>query len=121
MVIPGKDNEHKSSPDEIAEYTLRCFGRSVPAAIPAIVFLSGGQSESQATANLNAIAARGAASPWKLSFSYGRALQDSALKTWKGQEMNVTDARKAFIQRAKLNSLAQSGKYAEAMERGAAA
>jgi fructose-bisphosphate aldolase, class I len=121
MCIPGKDNAHKSSPEEVAEYTLRCFARSVPAAIPAIVFLSGGQSESQATANLNAIAAQGASSPWKLSFSYGRALQDSALKTWKGQETNVTDARKAFIHRAKLNSLAQSGKYAEAMERGAAA
>ena len=121
MVLPGKGHSQQSSADEIADYTLRCFARSVPAAIPGIVFLSGGQSESQATANLNAIIARGASAPWKLSFSFGRALQDSALKTWKGEQNNVSEARKAFIHRAKLNSLAQSGLYKEEMEREVAA
>lgn len=123
MVIPGKDHAQQNSAEEIADYTLRCFARSVPAAIPSIVFLSGGQSESQATANLNAIAAHAAkmSAPWQLSFSYGRALQDSALKTWKGEQQNVADARRAFSHRAKLNSLAQSGRYNDEMERGAAA
>lgn len=122
MIVPGKDHAQQNSSAEIADYTLRCFARSVPAAIPGIVFLSGGQSESQATANLNAIiAAQGNAGPWQLSFSFGRALQDSALKTWKGEQNNVAEGRQAFIRRAKLNSLAQSGRYSEEMERGAAA
>jgi fructose-bisphosphate aldolase, class I len=121
MVLPGKEHPQQSSPAEIADFTLRCFARSVPASIPGIVFLSGGQSENQATANLNAIIARAASYPWKLSFSFGRALQDSALKSWKGEQNNVAEARKAFIHRAKLNSLAQSGLYTDAMERGAAA
>jgi fructose-bisphosphate aldolase, class I len=123
MVLPGKDHSDQSSAEEIADYTLRCFTRSVPAAIPGIVFLSGGQTESQATVNLNAIAARAASmsAPWKLSFSFGRALQDSALKTWKGEQQNVVEARRAFSHRAKLNSLAQSGLYNEEMEHGAAA
>lgn len=121
MVIPGKAHSDQGSPEKIADYTVRCFERSVPAAIPGIVFLSGGQSESQATANLNAIIAKASGCPWQLSFSFGRALQDSALKTWKGEQNNVAEARKAFIHRAKLNSLAQSGRYTEDMERGAAA
>lgn len=123
MVLPGKDHPVQNSADEIADYTLRCFARSVPAAIPGIVFLSGGQTESQATANLNAIAALApkVSAPWQLSFSFGRALQDSALKTWKGEQQNMAEARRAFSHRAKLNSLAQSGRYNEEMERGAAA
>jgi len=121
MVVPGKEHAQQSSAEEIADFTLRCFARSVPASIPGIVFLSGGQSESQATANLNAIIKQAGPYPWKLSFSFGRALQDSALKTWKGEQNNVSEGRQAFIRRAKLNSLAQSGLYNEEMERGAAA
>jgi fructose-bisphosphate aldolase class I len=84
--------------------------------VPGIVFLSGGQSEVQATANLSAMNAMGQ-HPWQLSFSYGRALQDSALKTWAGKAENVDKARKAFLHRAKMNGLARDGKYAESMEK----
>ena len=87
---------------------MRCFRATVPAAVPGIVFLSGGQSDELATAHLNAMNQLGAA-PWQLSFSYGRALQAPALKAWKGETANVDAGRDAFLHRAKLNSAARSG------------
>ena len=116
MVIAGKLAKKQSSVQEVAEATIRVFRRTVPAAVPGIVFLSGGQSSAQATANLNAMNAMGP-HPWQLSFSYGRALQDEALKAWKGDAKNVAAAQKAFASRAKLNSAARSGKYSETMEK----
>jgi len=116
MVIAGKTCPKQNTPQEVAEWTIKCFNRTVPAAVPGIVFLSGGQSSSVATANLNAMNAMGA-HPWQLSFSYGRALQDEALKAWKGDAKNVAAGQKAFAARAKLNSAARSGKYSAAMEK----
>jgi fructose-bisphosphate aldolase, class I len=116
MVIAGKGSSKQNTPEEVAQWTLRCFHRTVPAAVPGIVFLSGGQSSAQATANLNAMNAL-APHPWELSFSYGRALQDEALKAWKGDPKNVAAAQKAFAARARLNALARTGKYAPAMEK----
>lgn len=111
MVTPGT-GAPKVSPEEIAEHTLRAFQRTVPAAVPGIVFLSGGQSEEEATLNLNAINARKTKKPWTLSFSFGRALQQSTLKTWAGKAENVGAAQKAFLARCKVNSEATLGKYA---------
>ena len=119
MVLSGYDCPEQASHDEVAEQTLRCFRRHVPAAVPGIVFLSGGQSDEDATANLNAMNARGP-HPWELSFSYGRALQAPALKAWRGEQGNVEAAQKAFYRRAKFNGAARSGSYAPEMEREAA-
>jgi fructose-bisphosphate aldolase, class I len=119
MVLSGYDCSEQASHDEVAEQTLRCFRRHVPAAVPGIVFLSGGQSDEDATANLNAMNARGP-HPWELSFSYGRALQAPALKAWVGEPANVEAAQKAFYRRAKFNGAARSGSYAPEMEREAA-
>lgn len=116
MVIAGKTCAKQNSAKEVAEWTVKCFNRTVPAAVPGIVFLSGGQTSAQATANLNAMNAMGA-HPWQLSFSYGRALQDEALKAWKGDAKNVAAGQKAFFSRAKLNGAARNGKYTEAMEK----
>ncbi|MBK7877504.1 MAG: fructose-bisphosphate aldolase class I [Planctomycetes bacterium] len=116
MVIAGKTCPKQNTAKEVAEWTVKCFNRTVPAAVPGIVFLSGGQTSPQATANLNAMNAMGA-HPWQLSFSYGRALQDEALKAWKGDAKNVAAGQKAFITRAKLNGAARNGKYSEAMEK----
>jgi fructose-bisphosphate aldolase, class I len=110
MVLSGYGADEQASHDEVADYTLRCFRRHVPAAVPGIVFLSGGQSDEDATANLNAMNARGE-HPWQLSFSYGRALQAPALKAWGGETANVEAAQKAFYRRAKFNSAARSGSY----------
>jgi fructose-bisphosphate aldolase class I len=118
MVLPGYSAAQQASRDEVAEQTLRCFRRHVPAAVPGIVFLSGGQSDEDATANLNAMNARGP-HPWELSFSYGRALQAPALKAWRGDPANVEAAQKAFYRRAKFNGAARSGSYAPEMEREA--
>jgi fructose-bisphosphate aldolase class I len=115
MVIPGKKCERQALAQEIAEATMRCFYRYVPAAVPGIVFLSGGQSDAEATANLNAMNAMGA-HPWQISFSYGRALQAPVLAAWKGQENNVAAAQQALQKRCKLNGLARDGKYAASME-----
>ncbi len=115
MVIQGKERG-QGSPDEIAEHTLQCFRRVVPAAVPGIVFLSGGQSDEEATANLNAMNAR-APHPWELSFSYGRALQAPALKAWGGDPAAVEAGKQAFFHRAKMNSAARSGLYAPELER----
>ena len=115
MVLSGYSSSEQASHDEVAEHTLRCFRRHVPAAVPGIVFLSGGQSDEDATANLNAMNARGP-HPWELSFSYGRALQAPALKAWRGDPANVEAAKKAFYRRAKFNGAARSGSYAPEME-----
>jgi fructose-bisphosphate aldolase class I len=115
MVLAGYDSGQEASPDEVAEWTLNCLRRHVPSAVPGIVFLSGGQSDEHATANLNAMNARGP-HPWELSFSYGRALQAPALKAWHGREENVEAGQQAFYRRAKFNSAARSGSYAPEME-----
>jgi fructose-bisphosphate aldolase, class I len=115
MVLSGYDSPEQASDDEVAELTIRCFRERVPAAVPGIVFLSGGQSDEQATRRLNAMNARGP-HPWQLSFSYGRALQAPSLKAWLGKPENVPDAQKAFYRRAKFNSAARSGTYAPEME-----
>jgi fructose-bisphosphate aldolase class I len=116
MVIPGKKSGERAAPREVAEWTLRCFRACVPAAVPGIVFLSGGQSEQEATANLDAMNRMGP-HPWQLSFSYGRALQASALDAWRGKRENVPAAQKAFLHRAKLNGAARDGRYQESMEK----
>jgi fructose-bisphosphate aldolase, class I len=118
MVLPGYECPQQATDEEIAHETVRCFLRHVPAAVPGIVFLSGGQSEEQATSRLNAMNALGP-HPWKLSFSYGRALQAAALKAWGGKEENVEAAQRAYYHRAKMNSAAQTGTYAPDMEREA--
>jgi fructose-bisphosphate aldolase class I len=116
MVLSGYDASERAGADEVAEETIRCFKRHVPAAVPGIVFLSGGQSDEDATANLNAMNKLGP-HPWQLSFSYGRALQAPALKAWAGD--NVEGGQRAFYHRAKMNSAARSGLYAPEMEREA--
>jgi fructose-bisphosphate aldolase class I len=118
MVLPGYDSPDQASDEEIAHETVRSFRRHVPAAVPGIVFLSGGQSEEEATRRLNAMNAIGP-HPWKLSFSYGRALQAAALKAWGGKEENVEAAQRAYYHRAKMNGAAQTGLYAPDMEREA--
>jgi len=116
MVIAGKLCKKQNTPAEVAKATIECFLRTVPAAVPGIVFLSGGQSSPTATANLNAINASGP-HPWPLSFSYGRALQDEAIQAWKGDPKLVAAGQKAFHARAKLNSAARYGKYTAQMEK----
>jgi fructose-bisphosphate aldolase class I len=118
MVLSGYECPEQASDEEVARETIRCFRRHVPAAVPGIVFLSGGQSDEQATARLNAMNAMGL-HPWQLSFSYGRALQAPALKAWRGQEENVEAAQRAYYHRAKMNSAARTGMYAPEMEREA--
>mmetsp|Transcript_7159 Transcript_7159/g.17651 ORF Transcript_7159/g.17651 Transcript_7159/m.17651 type:complete len:387 (+) Transcript_7159:2-1162(+) len=109
MVTPGADSGIKCSPETIAEYTLKMLNRRVPPAVPGIMFLSGGQSELESTLNLNAM--NQTPNPWHVSFSYARALQNTVLKTWQGDEANVDAAQTALIGRAKANSMAQLGKY----------
>jgi fructose-bisphosphate aldolase class I len=115
MVIPGKKCPQQASVPEVAEATVRCMRRYVPAAVPGIVFLSGGQSPEDATDHLNAMNAMGE-HPWQLSFSYGRALQEPVLSTWRGREENVAAAQRAFYKRCQLNGLAREGIYSRAME-----
>ncbi|KAL6954986.1 Fructose-bisphosphate aldolase 5, cytosolic [Sarracenia purpurea var. burkii] len=110
MVTPGSESP-KVSPEVIAEYTVTALRRTVPAAVPGIVFLSGGQSEEEATLNLNAMNKLEVLKPWTLSFSFGRALQQSTLKTWAGKEENVAKAQEVFLARCKANSEATLGKY----------
>ena len=118
MVLSGYGSSDRASHEEVAAETIRCFKRHVPAAVPGIVFLSGGQSDEDATANLSAMNALGP-HPWQLSFSYGRALQAPALKAWDGKEENVEAAQRAYYHRAKMNSAARTGMYAPEMEREA--
>ena len=115
MVIPGKKCARQSSVQEVAEATIRCLKRYVPAAVPGIVFLSGGQSDIDATDHLNAMNAMGR-QPWEVSFSYGRALQAPVLAAWKGEESKVAAAQKALLKRCRLNGLARDGKYSRLME-----
>jgi len=117
MVVPGKKASKQASPDEIAEMTIRCLRRAVPAAVPGIVFLSGGQSDVEATANLNAINSRRDNLPWRLSFSYGRALQTAPLMVWSGKAENELAAQEAFSHRARMNGLAQKGEWSADLEK----
>ncbi|KAJ7960988.1 Fructose-bisphosphate aldolase [Quillaja saponaria] len=110
MVTPGSGSP-KVAPEVIAEYTVTALHRTVPAAVPGVVFLSGGQSEEEATLNLNAINKLDVLKPWTLSFSFGRALQQSTLKTWAGKKENIEKAQEAFLSRCKANSEATLGKY----------
>jgi fructose-bisphosphate aldolase class I len=119
MVVSGKDCSSQASVDEVAEWTIRVLRAAVPAAVPGIVFLSGGQSEEEATAHLNAMNALGE-QPWQLSFSYGRALQASALDAWQGDPAKVAAGQRAFAHRAKLNGAARDGAYTPDMEKIAA-
>ena len=114
MVTPGKDSP-SASPEAVAEATIRVFRRVVPAAVPGINFLSGGQTPEEATLNLNAINSYGA-QPWALSFSYGRALQEPAQKAWGGNLDNGVSTQEAMLKRARLNGAARSGTYTPAME-----
>ena len=120
MVLSGYSASNRAGVDEVADHTLRCFYKHVPAAVPGIVFLSGGQSDEDATAHLNAMNARGP-HPWQLSFSYGRALQAPSLKAWGGKPENVEAGQRAYYHRAKMNSAARTGVYAPEMEREALA
>ncbi|KAK9156674.1 hypothetical protein Scep_003248 [Stephania cephalantha] len=110
MVTPGSDS-NKVSPDVIAEYTVRALQRTMPPAVPAVVFLSGGQSEEEATLNLNAMNKLKANKPWSLTFSFGRALQQTTLKAWSGKDENLNKAQSAFLARCKANSQATLGTY----------
>ena len=114
MVISGSDCKTQAGIDEVAERTVQHLMRCVPAAVPGIMFLSGGQSEEDATAHLNAMNAKFAPVPWKLSYSYGRALQQSCLKAWQGDARNVSAAQAVLLERAQANSAACAGSYAKA-------
>jgi fructose-bisphosphate aldolase class I len=118
MVLSGYDASDRAGHDEVAEWTLKCFYKHVPAAVPGIVFLSGGQSDEDSTAHLNAMNAKGP-HPWQISFSYGRALQAPAIKAWGGKPENVEAGQRAYYHRAKMNSAARTGVYAPEMEREA--
>jgi len=119
MVLSGTECSRQAGVREVAEQTLRCLRCSVPAAVPGIVFLSGGQSDEDATAHLNEMNRMGPA-PWQLSFSYGRALQAAPLKTWAGRPENRDAAQRAFYHRARCNGAARTGTYTPEMERQAA-
>jgi fructose-bisphosphate aldolase, class I len=118
MVLSGYDASDRAGIDEVADATLDVLTRHVPAAVPGIVFLSGGQTDEDATAHLNAMNSRGPL-PWELSFSYGRALQAPAINAWRGDPANVEEGQKAFYRRAKFNSAARTGTYAPEMEAAA--
>ncbi|MBO9647822.1 MAG: fructose-bisphosphate aldolase class I [Variovorax sp.] len=115
MVVPGKAHALQATSDEVASETIRVLRRGVPAAVPSINFLSGGQSPVEATANLDALNRRGP-QPWHLSFSYGRALQEPALQAWQGRPANVLQAQEALLKRARLNGAASVGAYSADME-----
>lgn len=118
MVTPGKAQKKRATPDEVAEQTIKVLRRTVPAAVPSINFLSGGQTPEEATANLNAMNARFPDAPWELSFSYGRALQQPVLQAWQGKKENVEAAQNALLKRARLNGAARKGSYTPEMESG---
>src|SRR5262245_21208848 len=119
MVLSGTECARRAGVREVAEQTLRCFRHNVPAAVPGIVFLSGGQSDEEATAHLNEMNRLGGG-PWELSFSYGRALQAAPLKAWGGRPENRDAAQRAFYHRARCNGAARTGSYTAEMERQAA-
>ena len=118
MILPGLSCPHQESVDEVADATVKCLLRTVPAAVPAIAFLSGGQSAELASARLNAMNLRFKSRlPWALAFSFARAIQQPALELWKGQEANVPAAQQALFHRALCNQAARRGEYNEAMEK----
>jgi fructose-bisphosphate aldolase class I len=119
MCVSGQDNAKQAGVQEVAERTLRVLKRTVPAALPGVVFLSGGQTDENATAHLDAMNRMGA--PWPLTFSYSRALQAVALKAWRGQASNIPAAQKAFQHRARMNSLAAKGQWKAELEKQAVA
>ena len=116
MVLAGKECDRQASVEEVATATLRCLRRHVPAAVPGIVFLSGGQNARLATAHLNSINRLPGPKPWKISFSYGRALQDPALDAWHGRDENLQAGQQALYRRARSNGAASVGKYTDEME-----
>jgi fructose-bisphosphate aldolase class I len=118
MVIAGQKCPRQASTEEVAEKTIKCLKASVPAAVPGIAFLSGGQSDEQATEHLSLMNAMSPL-PWKLTFSYGRALQASALKAWGGKPSNVAAGQRAFAHRAKMNGLAALGQWSKSLEKAA--
>jgi fructose-bisphosphate aldolase class I len=120
MVISGKEAPDQASVEEVARYTVECLLRSVPPAVPGIVFLSGGQSDLQATQHLNAMNTIYEGLPWELSFSYARALQGQPMEIWGGKAENIERAQKIFHHRARMNSAARDGRYSEEMEQEAA-
>jgi len=115
MVTPGTGSSVQADPAEVAGRTLATLRRCVPAAVPGIAFLSGGQSGEEACANLNSMASRGTL-PWELTFSFGRALQYPALQIWAGETANIPAAQLAFLHRARMSSLARAGRYSEDKE-----
>jgi fructose-bisphosphate aldolase class I len=119
MVVPGVDCPSQASVQEVAEATLRCLREAVPAAVPAIVFPSGGQDPRTATAHLNAINQLPGPNPWAISFSFGRALQDPALRAWAGREDQLEAGSAALALRARCNAAAATGRYTEALEEAA--
>jgi fructose-bisphosphate aldolase class I len=118
MVVPGKKHVRKAEPEEVAHATLRLLRNCVPAAVPTIAFLSGGQQDVEATANLDALNKHGPL-PWAATFSFGRALQSAALKTWAGRPENAAAAQRAFEHRALMNVLAARGRWSADLEEGA--
>jgi fructose-bisphosphate aldolase class I len=118
MVIAGMACSRPAPVQEVASATLRCLCRHVPAAVPGIVFLSGGQKDRLATAHLNAINRLPGPKPWKLTFSYGRALQDAAMAAWHGRDENLKAGQQAFYHRARCNGAATRGEYTDQMEAG---
>ena len=119
MVISGKKCAKRASVDEVAEKTVRLLKACVPSAVPGIAFLSGGQTDEEATAHLDAMNRIGGL-PWKLTFSYGRALQAAPQKAWSGKTENVKAAQSAFAHRARMNGLASEGRWSADLEKKAA-
>ncbi|MGI9357387.1 MAG: class I fructose-bisphosphate aldolase [Rhizobiaceae bacterium] len=117
MVVPGSNAKKQASPEEVAAHTIAVLKRHVPCAVPGIAFLSGGQGDIEATANLNAMNA-GSNAPWALTYSYGRALQAAAREAWGGMPENLPAASKAFTHRANMNGLAANGEWNEELEKG---
>ena len=120
MVVAGKNSPKQATPSEVADKTLKVLKAAVPAEVPGIAFLSGGQSDRQATEHLSLMNEQAAKLPWRLTFSYGRALQSAAMKAWAGKPENVAAAQKAFLHRVRMNSLAASGRWAPDLEKQAA-
>ena len=123
MVLSGASATNRAGADEVAEKTIACFKRTIPAAVPGIVFLSGGQGDEEATVNLDAInrQAPAARAPWELSFSYGRGLQAAPLKAWSGKPENIPQAQQAYYRRAQATSAARQGAYTAEMKKATAA
>lgn len=116
MVLPGEDSDENPTPEEVAEATLTCLRRTVPAAVPGVAFLSGGQAAGDATARLNAMNERSSQAPWRLTFSFARALQGPALEAWGGDDSQVDPAQEVLVHRARCNGAASDGTWKPAMD-----